>query len=466
MGCQIMVTAREWAGKHALILGAGVTGTAVAEVLRKRGVMVSIVDEKVTSGLESSGFISMGAVSLTPWDLAVASPGWRPTHPLVVSLRSRGVSIVSEIDLAWSLRTELVPSQRWLGITGTNGKTTTVEMTIAMLLADGRRAKACGNVGDTVIEAVTGEITYDDLVIELSSFQLQWSKLPQFHASAILNIADDHVDWHGSFAEYISAKLRILERADLAILNGDDGVVVDATQHWHGRKVFFSLGAPSEGELGVVENLLVDRAFVSDPVEATVIAELEDIQPSVTHNVANALAAAGLARSVGVSHEVIRRALQNFHPGRHRIETIFESDGIKWVNDSKATNPHAAIASLLSQHSVIWIAGGLAKGADMHELVGRTKDRIKAAILIGQDGALIEAQLRLQAPNVTLIRVEAESGGAFSFMERIVLEAQRLAIPGDTVLLAPACASMDQFISYGDRGDQFVDAVNKLIRSS
>lgn len=465
MGGEVAVTTFELAGKRALILGAGVTGLAVARVLRHREVNVSIFDEK-TAQAEVSGYVSEEMASQLPWDLAVVSPGWRLHHPLIERLRASGVPIISEIDLAWQLRSEYAPNQRWLGVTGTNGKTTTVEMAAAMLQADGRKAVACGNVGDTVIEAVTAKSAHDFLVIELSSFQLRWSNLPEFLSTAILNIADDHVDWHGSFSEYTSAKLRILDRSELAILNADDGVVVSSTQHWKGRKVFFSLDTPSEGELGVVENILVDRAFVTDPDEASLIAELEDVHPSAPHNVANALAAAGLARSVGVPHDVIRQALRDFYPGRHRIETVFEGDGIKWINDSKATNPHAAAASLMSQHSVIWIAGGLAKGADMRDLISRSKGRIKAAILIGEDRELIGAQLESQAPQVKLVRVEAGTGGGYSLMERVILAAKNLAISGDTVLLAPACASMDQFISYADRGDQFVAAVLKLVASA
>ena len=464
MGRAVAVDTFEFDGAHVLILGGGVTGAAVSRVLRSRGAEVSIFDEKEIPASEISGFISMEIAASKEWRYAVVSPGWRTNHPLINALRTRGVPLVSEIDLAWQLRREVAPGQKWLAVTGTNGKTTTVEMATAMLTAAGLRVAACGNVGDTVIEAVASPEVYDYLIIELSSFQLQWSNLPEFISCALLNIAEDHVDWHGSFAEYVSAKLRILKCSEMAILNGDDGVIVSATQHWRGRKVFFSLNSPSEGELGLVESLLVDRAFVADPTEAALIAQLEDVHPSVPHNVSNALAAAGLARSVGVPHEMIRLALQDFRPGRHRLETVVQSQGITWVNDSKATNPHAASASIMSHQSVIWIAGGLAKGAQMNDLVTRTKGRIKAAILIGEDRELIASQLALQSPDVPVRLIDAEGMHSHSLMERVVLAAKGLAIAGDTVLLAPACASMDQFISYADRGDQFVAAVNKLVQ--
>lgn len=445
-----------------LIIGGGVTGISVAEILENIGSVISILDED-SSLLADERFVTAEQALSTVWDFAVISPGWRPDHPLLQALSERGIRLLSEIDLAWHLKNELRPLQKWLAITGTNGKTTTVEMTTAMLGAGGLIARACGNVGDTVVGAVVGEIDYEFLVLELSSFQLHWSELPEFHSSAILNFADDHTDWHGSFENYVKAKLRILDRSQLAILNGGDVAVVENTSEWQGKKIFYSLNSPKPGEMGVVENLLVDRAFVPDTDEAEMIAELLDIQPTSPHNVSNTLAAAGLALSVGVSHSSIRRAIQAFRPGRHRIELVGEKDGIAWVNDSKATNPHAAAASLNSFPSIIWIAGGLAKGASMHELVGKASNHIKAAILIGKDRELIAQELMEHAGHVRVIRVDAMADEDTSLMEKVVMEAAKLAQNGDTVLMAPACASMDQFISYADRGDQFCQAVKKLV---
>jgi UDP-N-acetylmuramoylalanine--D-glutamate ligase len=198
------------------------------------------------------------------------------------------------------------------------------------------------------------------------------------------------------------------------------------------------------------------------------ICELVDVKPTAPHNVSNALAAAGIARSLGVSHEAIQKALQNFTPGRHRIEVVCEKNGVTWIDDSKATNPHAAAASLLSQLQVIWIAGGLAKGAKMEELITRTKARIRSAIIIGSDGEIIADELRKHAPEVQIFKIEApgdyrKGAESNSLMEEIVKKALELAVKGDTVLLAPACASMDQFISYSDRGDRFAKAVKKVV---
>ena len=452
----------QFANQRFLILGAGVTGLAVADSLKSRGSLVTIADD---TSLEA---VKPESIDLADFDAVVISPGWRQDHPLVVKVLASNLQLVNEIDLAWQIRTEVSPGQKWLALTGTNGKTTTVEMVTTILQTAGLKAVACGNVGDTVIAAVDRKNPYDYLVLELSSFQLHWAELAQFVSAAILNIADDHLDWHGTFDAYADAKFSILDRADIAILNADDQEVVMRANRFSGRKVFFSLDTPAPGEIGVVEDLLVDRAFVSDPMEAAMICELKDITPTVPHNVSNALAAAALARTVGVSHENIQKALQEFKPGRHRIETVFESDSVSWVDDSKATNPHAASASLMSHLSVVWIAGGLAKGADMNSLVERCKGRIKAVILIGADRQLIADALQEHAPQIPRILVDtpadyARGGDSNSLMEAVVEHAASLVSPGDTVLMAPACASMDQFISYADRGDRFAAAVRKVV---
>ncbi|MEY4019950.1 MAG: hypothetical protein RL484_102 [Actinomycetota bacterium] len=452
-------------GKRILVAGAGVTGSACARALEKRGSLVTIVDEKV-SELEGFTVITPERVNFSHFDLLLVSPGWREDHPVVLAARAARIALINEVDLAWSLK---APGQKWLALTGTNGKTTTVELTAAMLRSGGLTAIACGNVGTTVIEVVESAEQYDYLVLELSSFQLHWLEDAEFISSAVLNIAQDHLDWHGSFDAYATDKLSILDKSMTAILSSQDGEIVTRTAHWQGRKVFFSLDTPSPGEIGVVEELLVDRAFVADPQEAAMFCELVEVTPTVPHNVSNALAAAGLARTVGVSHEAIRTAITEFAPGRHRIETVLVQEGITWINDSKATNPHAASAAIMSALSVIWIAGGLAKGAQMGELVERIKSRVRVAILIGEDRELIAKELSEHAPAIEILRIDTPSqyskgGDDNSLMETVIRAAKERAISGDTVLLAPACASMDQFISYGDRGDRFRTAVEKVVR--
>jgi len=455
-----------FADKKILVAGAGVTGVASARALVKRGAEVQLVDDKK---IENSEFkvTHTSEADVRVFDALLISPGWREDHPLVVAARENKVAIINEIDLAWSLKPA---SQKWLGLTGTNGKTSTVELTAHMIRTGGHSALACGNVGTTVIEAVESSEKYEFLVLELSSFQLHWLQDSDFIAGAILNIAEDHLDWHGTFDSYAAAKISLLDKSTTAILNGDDSEIVSRANHWLGRKVFFSLNTPAPGEIGIVEELLVDRAFVADPMEAAMFCELTEVSPTVPHNVANALAAAGLARVIGVDHEKIREAIKSFVPGRHRIETVLTKDEITWINDSKATNPHAAAASIMSALSVIWIAGGLAKGATMGELVARVKGRLRAAILIGEDRDLIAKELRTHAPEVEIVLVDLPSdyikgSPGNSLMESVVEAARARAKSGDTVLLAPACASMDQFLSYADRGDRFARAVKKVVNN-
>jgi UDP-N-acetylmuramoylalanine--D-glutamate ligase len=451
--------------KCILVAGAGVTGVACAHALTRKGALVTIADESV---IELRGFDVVAPVNVTinNFDILLVSPGWRNDHPLITRAREAGLSLINEIDLAWSLKD---PSQKWIALTGTNGKTSTVELTAQMLRNGGLSSIACGNVGTTVIESVESSEKYDYLVLELSSFQLHWMEDPSFVAVAILNIAEDHVDWHGTFDAYAKDKVSILDKSSTAILNGDDGEIVSRTSPWQGRKVFFSLNTPAPGQIGVVEELLIDRAFVADPQEAAMISELNEVKPTVPHNVSNALAAAGLARAVGVAHEAIRHAITAFTPGKHRIEKILEKDGITWVNDSKATNPHAASASIMSALSVVWVAGGLAKGATMGELIERVKGRVKVAVLIGTDQESIAREIRERAPHIEIVSIQTPAdyikGAANnSLMEEVVRAAHARATSGDTVLLAPACASMDQFISYSDRGDRFLAAVEKVVR--
>ena len=449
----------EFSGKQVLILGGGVTGNAVAKILEELGASIKIADEKEVIGFQSFPIdVADNLEDLRSFDLAVVSPGWKPSHPLIKAVQAAGVELTNEIDIAWQLKKLHRPNQRWVAITGTNGKTSTTELAAAMISASGISASACGNVGTTVIESIFSETDFQVLVIELSSFQIHWMQDPEFVAGAILNIADDHTDWHGSFEAYTQAKVKLLNYVGIGILNGQDQHLYNSTAKWLGKKIFFSLDTPAPGDLGLVEELLVDRAFTKNPNEAGAICELTEIQPTVPHAVLNTLAAAAIARSVGADLDSIRSAIKNFKPGRHRIELVIESNGVKWINDSKATNPHAAQASLLATTSAIWIAGGMAKGASFQELINRCKDRIKSAILIGVDRDLIATEL--QKNGIEYFKVDASENQ--SVMEAAVNKAKELATEGDTVLMAPACASMDQFKNYSDRGDQFAEAVKKL----
>ena len=444
----------ELAAKKCLVIGAGVTGRSVEKALKKFGATTVLFDEKLSNTSDVTNQIPDGI------QLAVVSPGWRLDHPVISKLKSSGIEVVSEVDLAWKIKQVLAPDQRWIALTGTNGKTTTIKMVESIFKAAKINGAACGNVGETVIDAVIADKPYEYLAIELSSFQIEWSNLAKYEAVAVLNIAQDHIDWHGSFEAYALAKLKLLKQSSKVILNKSDPelsrrVMADSV-------IWFSLDTPNAGELGVVENLLVDRAFSLSPAQANEISELVDITPTVPHNILNALAAAALALAIGVNYEVIKSGLKNFSPDHHRMELVINKNEINWIDDSKATNPHAAIASLLANFNVVWIAGGLAKGASMNELAQRCSSRIKSVILIGADRELIAEAFKEKSPAIEIYRVDQISD-AKKLMEDVVFQAINIAKPGDTVLLAPACASMDQFNSYAERGQLFAQAVKALV---
>jgi UDP-N-acetylmuramoylalanine--D-glutamate ligase len=440
------------AGKKCLVIGAGVTGQALKTALENFGSTVFIFDENNQAQ----------SVNSLPADieLAITSPGWRLDHHIFADLKKADIQVLSEIDFAWLVKNELAPNQKWVALTGTNGKTTTIQMVENIFKEAGINGIACGNVGETVIAAVCKSPAYEYLALELSSFQIEWSQLPRYESVAILNISPDHIDWHGSFDSYSKAKLKLLSQAKRRVLNKSDIEIKNRCAQ-ENDVIWFSLDTPAPGEIGLVEELLIDRAFSPNPQEANEISELVDITPTVPHNVLNAMAAAALALSIGVSYKDIKKGLQTFTTDHHRMELVRSHNEINWIDDSKATNPHAAAASIMGNLNVIWIAGGLAKGASMDDLIQQCGKRIKSAILIGKDRDLIAKALRQYAPEVTVqlidFRVDSKQ-----LMEDVVRAAADIAVAGDTVLLAPACASMDQFSSYVERGQLFAQAVKDL----
>ena len=449
----------EWDGLPVVVAGAGVSGAAAARVLRDLGASVTVADasEERAEPLRAEGLAVADLGEPPPGTaLVVTSPGWRPTSPLLVAAASAGVDVWGEVELAWRLRG---PSAApWLALTGTNGKTTAVRMLTSVLQAAGLRAVAAGNVGLPLLDAVLAPEPYDVLAVELSSFQLHWSSSLRPAAAALLNVADDHTDWHGSFDEYARAKARIWTGAT-SIGNADDDVTRSLLAQAPGRRVGFTLQAPRVDEVGVVEDLLVDRAFPDVAGEATALAEVADVPVPGDHNVSNALAAAALARAHGVPADAVRDGLRAFRPDPHRNALVGEVDGVAWVDDSKATNPHAAAASLAAYERVVWVAGGLLKGADVDDLVRVAAPRLRAAVLLGTDRAVLAAALARHAPDLPVVEVPRLDTEA---MSDAVSHARALAQPGDTVLLAPAAASMDCFRDYRERGDLFAAAVAAL----
>ncbi len=473
MGIGEVTEQLDWNGKKVTVAGLGVSGIPAARVLHGLGAVVTVVndgdDERSraqAAELEAEGItvrLGDGATLPSGTELIVTTPGWRPDKPLFTAAAEAGVEIWGDVELAWRLRgPDAAP---WLAVTGTNGKTTTVRMLASILEAAGLRTAAVGNIGVSLLDAVLGEERYDVLAVELSSYQLHWAPSVAAHSAAVLNLAPDHLDWHGSMEAYAADKGRIYEGNRIACVynvadKATEDLVVEADVEEGCRAIGFTLGTPGPSQLGVVEGILVDRAFVENRQKnAQELAEVSDVQPPAPHNIANALAAAALARAFGVDAKAVRDGLKAFRPDPHRIELVEEVQGVTYVDDSKATNTHAAEASLAAYDPIVWIAGGLAKGATFDELVEKSAKRLRGAVLIGADRALIREALTRHAPEVPVVDLDRTDTGA---MSEAVREAARMARPGDTVLLAPACASMDMFTNYNKRGEAFADAVRAL----
>lgn len=477
----------DWTGVRATVAGFGVSGFAAADNLTHLGARVVALDEsaegrekqdkaELLGVLGADIRLGQGATAELPHDteLLVVSPGWKPSAPLLTQARSRGVPVWGEVELAWRLRDD-GPDGRpapWLAVTGTNGKTTTVQMLDAILRAAGLRSVAAGNVGLPIVEAVMDPAPYDVLAVELSSFQLHYTDSMSAESAAVLNVAEDHLDWydgpHG-MADYAADKGRIYRRVQKACVYNvadpeTERLVREADVEAGARAIGFTLGMPGVGMVGVVDDILVDRAFIAErQSSAAELCTIDDLVSPAPHVVANALAAAALARAHGVPQVAVRDGLRGFRFDGHRIATVATVAGVTYVDDSKATNPHAARSSLLAYDTVVWVAGGLAKGARFDDLVVRTRDRLRGAVLIGRDRDVIAEALARHAPDVPVITVDADqTGSGHAAMKRAVVAAGDLAQPGDTVLLAPGCASMDMFTNYADRGDAFVAAVRGL----
>lgn len=494
-----------WQGVPAVVTGLGVSGFSAADTLIELGAKVVVVDgadhkenqaKAETLRIVGAHEVLLGEEHLdaipsvdgeSP-QLIVTSPGWRPDQPLLATATAAGIPVFSDVELAWRVQdkwansqdpAERAPLPQWIGLTGTNGKTSTVGLAESMLLAAGKRAIACGNVGVPVLDAIRDPAKFEVLALELSSFQLHWSDSLSFHAAAVLNLAEDHVDWHGSYDAYVAAKAKIYHQAQLAcVYNADQPatttLVEEADVVEGARAIGFTTNTPALSMLGLVDDILVDRAYlVERKTQALELARFEDFTtPPAQHMVANALAAAALVRALDIPPEAVRAGIQNYEPGAHRMQLVAKAEDVLWVNDSKATNPHATDASLRGFKNIIWIAGGLSKGVDYQQLIKANAERLQSVILIGTDIAGLQDALAKHASNVpvTLIEQNAEAftdKNAYgrAVMAAAVAQADQNATADSTVLLAPAAASMDQFTSYETRGQAFIDAVADLMEA-
>ena len=464
-----------WDQASVVVAGLGDAGFAAADALLELGATVRVVDRS-TAGVvaDRAGLLEvLGATvqlgddstALDGADLVIASPGWHPDAPLFRQASTAGVPIWGDVELAWRLMRpdRVIP---WIGVTGTNGKTTTTSMLDAMLRADGRRSAAAGNIGRPVIEALRDPAGFEVLAVELSSFELHWLHSVALYSAAVLNVHEDHLEWYAYAADpmaaYTADKGRIYAGVECAcVYNVAETItrtLVEQADVTEGaRAIGFTSGVPSVGMVGVVDDLIVDRAFIDRRADSALpLADVTDIHPLAQHTLSDALAAASLARSFGVKASAVAGGLRSLGPSSHRIETVAKIDGVTWVDDSKATNPHAADASLGSFPSVVWVAGGQTKGTHFDMLVEKHKERLRAAVLIGVDRVDIAGALARQAPDVPVVLLD---GATAAVMADAVAAAAKLAQPGDTVLLAPGAASRDIWTGYNARGDDFANAV-------
>jgi UDP-N-acetylmuramoylalanine--D-glutamate ligase len=473
----------EWRGLKVAVIGLGVSGFSVADTVAELGCDVLVLAEKAeTEYLDILDVLGVRAVTgddakglpaalidFAP-DLIVTSPGVLPTAPMIAWADEQGVPVWVDIELAWRLRDKSGQPSEWICITGTNGKTTTTQLTTAMLVAGGVRAAACGNIGVPILDCVRDPIGYEVLVVELSSFQLHYLGAISPFSAAILNIDEDHLDWHGSFDAYKAAKAKVYENTRVAcVYNVADKSTEQAVENADvvegARAIGFTIGVPAISQVGYAGDILCDRAFLdnryNEALQLGTLEEISSIGVVTPHLLANVAAASALARSYGVDPEAIRAAIDGFRMDAHRIELVAEHQGITWIDDSKATNPHATAASLSSFDHVVWIVGGLLKGVDIKPLVERFKTVLRGAVVIGAERDAVLAALEEAAPGVPVIEINVAEN--HQVMMHAVQAAANLASEGDVVLLAPASASMDQFKDYADRGRQFAEAVHKHI---
>jgi UDP-N-acetylmuramoylalanine--D-glutamate ligase len=440
-----------------LVVGLGVTGEAVARRLAGAG-PVTVVDDDPSAArfaeraaaLEALGVRVVGAPSagelaelVGAADLVVPSPGVPEAHPVYDLAGRAGVPLRSEIELAGAAAT--ARGLPLVAVTGTNGKTTVTTLVAEMLAAGGLRAVAAGNIGRPLLDAVHDDV--DVVVAEVSSFQLRFTETFRPRVAVLLNVAEDHLDWHPTFQDYLAAKARIFANqsgGDVLVYNADDEAVAGVAKTAHRAVAFTLRSRPASWKL--------HDGHLVRPDDQPVMA-VADLARRGPHDIANALAASAAAGELGAPDAALRRVLTTFAGLPHRVTPVGQSGGVTFVDDSKATNPHAALAALAGFDSVVLVAGGRNKGLDLGVL-GREAARIRAVVAIGEAAGEVEAAFAGVRP--------VHRAGSMAEAVRL---AAGLAEPGDTVLLSPACASFDRYTSYAARGDDFAQQVRALLES-
>ena len=387
--------------------------------------------------------------------------------PLLRTAAEAGLELWGDVELAWRADAagRFGPPRTWLAVTGTNGKTTTTSMLEAICLEAGMAVRACGNIGLPVTEVLLAEPRVEVLAAELSSFQLHWAPGCRPDVGVVLNVAEDHLDWHGSMEAYAAAKAQVLT-GRVAVAGAEDEIASRLLAAAPApTRIGVRLGAPGAGEFGVIDGVLTARIGEQEGDDDEVaLLPAVDVRPPGPAGILDALSAAAVAMSVGARPEHVAAALRGFTVAAHRAELVDTVDDVRYVDDSKATNPHAARTSLLAGGTMVWVAGGLLKGADVDPLVAEGSHVLRGVGLIGRDRGRSR-----HAPGVPVVELASgDDDGAAApdepqqTMDRAVAEAARMATGGDTVLLAPAAASMDMFTDYGHRGRSFALAVGRV----
>jgi UDP-N-acetylmuramoylalanine--D-glutamate ligase len=440
--------------KRALVYGLGLSGRAAACFLLSRGVAVVGVDEKPADKLDLgdlAGRIELAAADGWPGevDLVVVSPGVPLDRPLLAEALRRGVPVIAEVELAFPFLNGPV-----VAITGSNGKSTTTAMTGDMVRAAGLSVEVCGNIGEPLADKVEGP-PGRVFVVELSSFQIEGIATFKPKAAALLNLSEDHLDRYGSLQTYGDAKRRLFrdqDGADVAILNADDPETLRLHTLAH-RRLFSRAGRVVDGCYADAEGRVIEVSPGSHDRE---LFQASDVPLAGVQNLENAMAAALLARAVGVEPAAIRAGLQGFHGLPHRLQKIGEANGVAFYDDSKGTNPGATMKAIegFADGTVHLILGGRNKDADLATLTPMVRRKARRAYLIGEAAE----EFAVSLDGVPFERSET--------LDRAVLAAAAQARPGDAVVLSPACASFDQFRNFNHRGDVFQELVRNLIGAS
>jgi UDP-N-acetylmuramoylalanine--D-glutamate ligase len=438
-------------GEVALVHGLAVTGASVVGALQRHGYAVTVSDDRIDDakrelamslGVELREAAGDWTAALRDVSLVSPAPGVPETHALITTAQRLGVPVVSEIELAYRWEQQRSPTlggpRPMLAITGTDGKTTTTELTVAILRAAGLRTSALGNTDVPLVDAVDagGTETLDAFVVECTSFRLAWTQRFRADAAAWLNLAPDHLNWHVSMASYEAAKARIwdLQRpGDVAIGFVDDPTVMARLAVAPGRHVTFGRS---------LADYRTEGGWLVGPGGR--IAEVGSMRRRLPHDVTNALAASALVLETGLAPtDAIAEALTTFRAPPHRLEPVGEAAGVSWFNDSKATTPHAASTAIRAFDSLVLIAGGSRKGVDLSPM-GAEPQRVRAVVAVGEAAPDIHGVFDA----VTTV-VDADS------MAEAVTRAAELARPGDAVVLSPGCASFDWYSGYPARGEDF-----------